>query len=270
MESRSFRTRHFVVWFVCLIVRGRRRSCLHRELAARTAAGIARLVRRGHASHSMTVPACARGRSTTAVGGDAACSGGAGRLRHDAGGSAGLVSGLAHGAGGGNRAVSAVTGGAQQTTGGGTGTFTYQGRHGSLGCPWPNGAQASRGRGRVCFEPDPTPAPWRSVPSPVGGTVPLPETTPRWRDRIPDGRGRSYRWAGTFVRGLPSALPRSRGACSPLTHRTQALARSRRGVLGCATTPARQRRHAVGCQGANRWAQDLPNGAPCEPWPGSP
>jgi len=108
MESRSFRTRHFVVWFVCLIVRGRRRSCLHRELAARTAAGIARLVRRGHASHSMTVPACARGRSTTAVGGDAACSGGAGRLRHDAGGSAGLVSGLAHGAGAGDRAVSAV------------------------------------------------------------------------------------------------------------------------------------------------------------------
>ena len=57
-----------------------------------------------------TVPACARGRSTTAVGGDAACSGGAGLLRHDAGESTGLVSGLAHGVGAGDRAVSAVMG----------------------------------------------------------------------------------------------------------------------------------------------------------------
>jgi hypothetical protein len=198
MESRSFRTRHFVVWFVCLIVRGRRRSCLHRELAARTAAGIARLVRRGHASHSMTVPACARGRSTTAVGGDAACSGGAGRLRHDAGGSAGPLAGVILAPELGMSRLGCA-GGAQQTTGGGAGTFTYQGRHGSLGCPWPNGAQASRGRGRVCFEPDPTPAPWRSVPSPVGGTVPLPETTPRWRDRIPLAEVHSVRRLGTFV-----------------------------------------------------------------------
>ena len=53
MDSRSFRTRHFAVWFVCLIFRGRRRGCPHRELAARTAAGIARLVSPGHGSHAI-------------------------------------------------------------------------------------------------------------------------------------------------------------------------------------------------------------------------
>jgi hypothetical protein len=102
-------------------------------------------------------------------------------------------------AGAGYRAIAGVTGSAQETTGAATRAFTCQGRHGSLGCPWPNGAHASRGRGRVVVEPGPTPAPWRSAPSPAGGKVPLPETTPRRRRRIRLLWVHSFRWHGTFV-----------------------------------------------------------------------